>query len=260
MSATLRRWIIGQSLAANVGHIGSALSIVEMMTVLWGRVLRDPVSGGPDRDRFILGKGHAALCLYAAMHYRGLISEEAFCSYCQDGSLYAAHPEYGLPGVEVATGSLGQGLSVACGLASALKRKRQPANVYILMSDAECNEGQVWEAVMFAAHHKLDNLIALVDLNGLQAMGHTADVLDLSPMRQRWEAFGWTACEVDGHDEAALFEALTQGLAGRKGPGVVIARTRLGKGVSYMENRLEWHYRNLTPELASRALAEIGGS
>lgn len=258
MSVTLRRWIIEQSLASRVGHIGSALSIVEIMAVLWGRILRQPGSEQPDRDRFILAKGHAALALYAAMRYRGLLSDESFRTYCGDGSSLGAHPEHGLPGVEVATGSLGQGLSVACGLAYALRQRASPARVYVLLSDAECNEGQVWEAAAFAAHHGLDNLIAVIDLNGMQAMGQTSSVLHMDPLGRRWASFDWHVQEVDGHDEEALETALTSGLAGRQGPVVVIARTVLGKGVSFMENRVEWHYRNLTPMLAGQALEEVG--
>jgi transketolase len=256
ISATLRCWIIQRSLASRVGHIGSALSIVEIMAALWGRILRRPASASPDRDRFVLAKGHAALALYAAMRYRGLIDEETFNSFCADGSLLGVHPERGLPGVEVATGSLGQGLSVACGLAYALKRRRSPARVFVVLSDAECNEGQVWEAASFAAHHALDNLAAVIDLNGMQAMGPTRAILNMAPMAERWRAFGWRADDVDGHDEQALVEALASA-TGRGLPTVLIAHTVMGKGISFMENRLEWHYRNLTPELAEQALEEL---
>jgi transketolase len=259
MSNTLRRWVLEQSHAARVGHIGSALSIVELIAVLFGRVLRQPGSDGPDRDRFILAKGHAALALYGALRYLGVIDERAFATYCKDGSLLGVHPEPGLPGVEVGTGSLGQGLSVACGQALSLTRRGSTARVFALLSDAECNEGQVWEAVMLAAHHRLKNLIAVVDCNGMQAMGATEKIIDLRPMTQRWAAFGWRAVEVDGHETDALAEALTTGLAGQSGPVVVVANTALGKGVSFMENRLEWHYRNLSNELAEKALQEVEG-
>src|SRR4051794_25600656 len=155
LSAELRRAIVGQAFESGVGHVGSALSVVEVMAVLWGKVLRAPATDDPDRDRFLLAKGHAALALYAALRSRSLIDDEAFHSYCRDGSPFGVHPEHGLPGVEVSTGSLGQGLSVACGIAYALKRRRSPARVFALLSDAECDEGQVWEAAMFAAHHRL---------------------------------------------------------------------------------------------------------
>lgn len=257
LAARLRRWIIERSLAADVGHIGSALSIVEIMAVLWDRVMHEPGSDDPERDRFILAKGHAALALYGVLHARGLISEDQFHSYCQDHSRLGVHPECGVPGVEVATGSLGQGLSVGCGIAHALKARGSAARVFVLVSDAECNEGQMWEAIMFAAHHRLDNLVVVIDCNGMQALGATAGIVDLSPMARRWQAFGWHAVEVDGHDESALLAGFTERLAGRTGPAVVVARTALGKGVSFMENRVEWHYRNLTPALARDALREI---
>jgi transketolase len=257
MASTLRRWIIEQARAAHVGHVGSALSVVEMIAVLWGEVLRHPGTDRPERDRFILSKGHAALTLYSALRYRGLIDRRTFETYCTDGSALGTHPEHGLPGIEVGTGSLGQGLSVGCGQALALQRRASPGRVFVLLSDAECNEGQVWEAAMFAAHHRLRNLIVLIDDNGMQALGPTRAVLDTSPLAERWRAFGWHAVEVDGHDERALRVALTEGIAGRKGPAVVVARTVLGRGVSFMEDRLEWHYRNLTAELAAQALSEL---
>jgi transketolase len=260
LSATLRRWVIEQAVRSRVGHIGSALSVVEVLAVLWGAVLRQPGTEAPDRDRFILAKGHAALALYAVLRHVGLIDAATFATYCTDGSLLGTHPEPALPGVEVGTGSLGQGLSVACGQALALARRGSSARVFVLLSDAECNEGQVWEAAMFAAHHRLHNLVAIVDCNGMQALGRTADILDLQPLAARWSAFGWHALDVDGHDTAAVLSALTDGIAGRRGPAVVIARTALGKGVSFMEDRLEWHYRYLADELAERALREVGGA
>jgi transketolase len=252
----MRRRIVEQSLASNVGHIGSALSIAEIVVVLFDAVLRGAGTRDPDRDRFILGKGHASLALYCALRARGLLDDAALATYAGDASLLGVHPEVFLPGVDVSTGSLGQGLSVGCGLALGLRERRSPARVAVLVSDAECNEGQVWEAVMFAAHHRLSNLTVVVDLNGLQAMGRTEEVLRLDRMAERWSAFGWDAADADGHDVAALRAALAAPVSAR--PRVVVARTVLGKGVSFMEDRLEWHYRNLTPELAAQALREIG--
>jgi transketolase len=256
MSAIVRRWVVEQAIVSRVGHIGSALSIVETLAVLWGRVLHAPGSEDPDRDRFILAKGHAALALYSVLRFRGQIGDDLFRRYCRDGWPLGVHPERGLPGVEISTGSLGQGLSVGCGLAYALLQRGSPARVFVLLSDAECNEGQVWEAAMFASHHRLTNLVAVVDVNGMQALGRTREVLSLDPLAPRWEAFGWLAREVDGHDEADLLAVLTDGIAGRTGPAVVLARTVLGKGVSFMEDRLEWHYRNLPPELDGLALEQ----
>jgi transketolase len=256
MCAALRRWIIEQSRAANVGHIGSALGIVEIMAALWGGVMRQPGTSEPDRDRFILGKGHAALALYGALRWNGLLDEDQFATYCQDGSLLGAHPEHALRGVDVATGSLGQGLSIGCGLAYGLRLQQRASRVFALVSDAECNEGQLWEAVMFAAHHKLGNLTAIVDLNGLQALGHTRDVISLAPMAERFRAFGWHVDEVDGHDVTELVGRLSSRPEDAR-PRVIIARTLLGKGVSFMEDRLEWHYINLSDAQCDAALAEL---
>jgi transketolase len=255
MARALRRWIVEQSLASTVGHVGSALSIVDIVAALWEGTMRGPGTEDEHRDRFILSKGHAALALYGALRWKGLLGEDAFRSFCQDGSLLGVHPHHGLAGVDVSTGSLGMGLSIGCGLAHGLRLKGQRSRVFVLVSDAECNEGQVWEAAMFAAHHALSGLVAIVDLNGLQALGHTREVLAFD-MAAAWSAFGWDTVEVDGHDLDALLDALHA--PPRDGaPRAIVARTVLGKGVSFMEDRLEWHYRNLTPELARRALAEL---
>jgi transketolase len=165
------------------------------------------------------------------------------------------HPEPTLEGVDVGTGSLGQGLSVACGLAYGLRLDRLPGRVFALLSDAECNEGQVWEAAQFAAHHKLNNLTALVDANGTQALGRTEEILDLSPMAKRWEAFGWHALEADGHDHASLLEAVEAPRDGR--PRMIIAKTVIGKGVSYMEDRVAWHYKSMSPDEFALGKAEV---
>jgi len=255
MARQLRRWIIERSLASNAGHIASALSVADIMAVLWGSVMKDPGTANPDRDRFILAKGHAALALYCAMRWKKLIDEETFAGFCADGSALGQHPEHVLPGVDLSTGSLGQGLSVGCGLAYGLRARKNAGRVFVLLSDAECNEGQVWEAAQLAGHHRIANLCAVIDLNGLQALGHTKDVLDLAPMADKWRAFGWETVEVDGHDCAALEVALG---ADHGRARMVVARTVQGKGVSFMENRLEWHYRNLTPDQARQALDEIG--
>lgn len=255
MCSAMRVWIIERSRAANVGHIGSALGIVEIVAALWGSVLKEAGTQSPTRDRFVLSKGHAVLALYSALHWKGLLSAEDFATYCGEGSLLGAHPEHTLPGVDVSTGSLGQGLSVGCGLALGLRRDNNPGRVFVLLSDAECNEGQVWEAAMFAAHHRLQNLTAIVDLNGSQALGRTQDVLNLDPPAERWRAFGWDVDEVDGHDLSALAGSLA--VSGNGRPRILLARTVLGKGVSFMEHRLEWHYRNLTDELCRAALEEL---
>ena len=255
MARALRRWIVEQSLASTVGHVGSALSVVDIVAALWEGTMRKPGTQAEDRDRFILSKGHAALALYAALRWKGLLDEDTFRSFCRDGSLLGVHPHHALEGVDVSTGSLGMGLSIGCGLAHGLRLRGHDSRVFVLVSDAECNEGQVWEAAMFAAHHALAGLVAIVDLNGLQALGHTREILALDTAAL-WTSFGWDTVTVDGHDLDALLAALRPGPAGGR-PRAIVARTVLGKGVSFMEDRLEWHYRNLTPELARRALAEL---
>jgi transketolase len=256
----IRRIIIEQSKRAHVGHIGSALSIVEIIAALYGGVLRIDDTAHPSRDRFILSKGHAALALYGALHLRGWITEEELNSYCGDDSLLGVHPEHALKGVDFSVGSLGQGLSFGAGSALAARLRGSSRRVFVLVSDAECNEGALWEAAMFAAHHRLSNLTVIVDLNGQQAFGYTADVLSLSPMGERWRAFGWDVREVDGHDVDELTEAMKESdetgeIDGR--PRAVIARTTFGKGVSYMEGQIKWHYYPMSEQEYARALEEI---
>jgi len=257
MAVTLRRWIVEQSFRSGVGHIGSALSVADLMAVLWGSVMREPGTSNPARDRFILAKGHAALALFASLRWRGLLTEKDFGQFCRDGSPIGAHPEHAVRGVDVSTGSLGQGLSVACGIAFGLRLKKNSARVFALLSDAECNEGQVWEAAQFASHHGLSNLVAVVDLNGLQAMGPTKGILDLGSLADKWRAFGWDTVEADGHNISALLKVF--GAKQTAKPRMVIARTVMGSGVSFMEGKVEWHYRNLDAKLAALALKELGG-
>lgn len=258
MARACRRWIIEQSLASQVGHIGSAFSVIDIMAVLWCAVMRFPGTSLPERDRFMLGKGHAALALYCALRWRGLLDQSVFRTYCHNGSLLGSHPIHQLPGVELSTGSLGQALSVGCGLAYGLRQKQHPSRVFVLLSDGECNEGQVWEAAMFAGQHGLTNLWAVVDLNGLQCLGRTSEIIRTAGHSSPWTAFGWEPVAVNGHSPTELLAALSPTELLAK-PRVVLARTILGKGVSFMEDRFEWHYRNLTPELAAQALAELEG-
>jgi transketolase len=253
----IRRQTIEQAKRANVGHIGSALSIADLLAVLYGGVLRLRSPDDPDRDRFILSKGHAGLALYCALHGTGTLSTEQLESYCADGSMLGAHPDHRLAGIDFSTGSLGQGLSVGAGAALAARLQGSPRRVFVLVSDAECNEGALWEAVMFAAHHALANLVAIVDDNGQQALGHTRDVLDLSPLDERWAAFGWDVTTVDGHDHDELGSALgAAGLAAGR-PRAVIAHTTFGKGVSYMEGQIKWHYWPMSDEEYARAIREL---
>jgi len=254
----IRRIILDQSKRANVGHIGSALSIADIIAALYGNVLRIESPKDPDRDRFVLSKGHAALAVYAALFLKGWLTEEDINTYCVDGSLLGVHPEHALNGIDFSTGSLGQGLPMAAGAALAASLENSSRRVFVLVSDAECNEGSMWEAVMFAAHHKLSNLIAIIDLNGQQAIGYTDEVLKLSPMEKRWQAFDWDVHAVDGHDIAEITETIAGLRTAQDQPHVLIARTTFGKGVSYMENQIKWHYWPMSDPEYQQALAEIG--
>ncbi|MGH2981775.1 MAG: transketolase [Solirubrobacterales bacterium] len=254
----IRRTVLEQSRRANVGHIGSCLSIADILAALYGGVL-DPVSpDDPDRDRFVLSKGHAVLSLYAALNAVGLLSREDLETYCVDGSWVGGHPEHALPGVEFSTGSLGHGLSMAAGTAIAGARAGSTWRVFALLSDAECNEGSTWEAAMFAAQHQLSRLVGIVDANGQQALGYTRDILDLEPLEERWRSFGWDVHEVDGHDPP-LIAATIDGLDFEQGPPhMLIARTTFGKGVDFMQSKIEWHYRPLSEEQFEDAMAQVG--
>lgn len=254
----VRQIILEQSKRANVGHIGSALSIADIVAALYDSVLNIKQPDDPDRDRFVLSKGHAALAVYAALSLKGWLAEDQIETYCGNESFLGVHPEHQLKGIDFSTGSLGQGLSIAAGAALAARLKKSDRRVFTLMSDAECNEGSVWEAVMFAAHHRLSNLVAILDLNGQQALGYTEQVLSLNPMADRWRAFGWDVHEVDGHD----IETITATIAGldttQGPPHILIAHTTFGKGVSYMESQIKWHYLPMNDQQYQQALMEIG--
>lgn len=246
--------------AANASHIGGCLSMADILAVLYTHILRlDPTRpADPDRDRFVLSKGHAAAILYAALAERGFFPMAELESYCKDGSRLTGHISHGVPGVEVSTGSLGHGLPIAAGMALASKADRRPSRVFCLLSDGECDEGSNWEAILFAPHHKLDNLVAVVDFNKLQSFGRVSEVLALEPFADKWRAFGWHAIEIDGHDLTQLrtaFEAVPK-VEGR--PTAVIAHTVKGRGVSFMEDRLEWHYKSPNAVQLAQALAEVG--
>jgi len=253
----VRRIVLEQAKRANVGHIGSALSIADLIVALYDGALDVRGPADPDRDRFVLSKGHAVLALYAALHLRGWLPEGALDTYCGEDSVLGVHPEHALEGVDFCTGSLGQGLSMGCGAALAARMQGSSRRTFVLVSDAECNEGALWEAVMFAAHHRLSSLIAMVDLNGQQALGYTEDVMSLSPMAERWRAFGWDVHEIDGHDVAGLQQTIA-GLDTTDGPPhVLVARTVFGKSVSYMERQIKWHYWPMSDEEYRRALDDI---
>ena len=254
----IRRAVLEQSKRAHIGHIGSSLSVAELLAVLVdGALDLDRGEERSDRDRFILSKGHAALAWYCALHVAGRLTHEQLETFAGDGTLLAGHPEHVLDGVDFCTGSLGQGLSMGTGAALAGRVQGSRRRIVVLISDAECNEGSVWEAAMFAAQHGLDNLTAVIDLNGQQALGYTKDVLDLGPtMAERWRAFGWDVVDVDGHDTGAIRAALDAPRDGR--PRVLVAHTTFGKGVDYMESQIRWHYMPMDDDEYVSAMAQVG--
>ncbi len=242
-------------------HIGSCLSIADIIAVLYSGILRvDPGwPTWPDRDRFVLSKGHAAAALYAVLAEVGYFPTEWLDGYYQNGSRLIGHVAHtGTPGVDVSTGSLGHGLSIGCGMALVAKRDRHPYRVFALLSDGECDEGSTWEASLFAGHHRLDNLIAIVDYNKIQSLGRVEEILDLGPLFEKWRAFGWAVREIDGHRVEVIEETL-RGVPFEPGkPSCAIAHTVKGKGVSFMEDKLLWHYRAPNDQELQRALAELG--
>lgn len=258
-ASRLREIILRQSKRAGVGHIGSALSIADLIWTLYGYVLNIPGAKDPDRDRFVLAKGHAALALYGSLFMKGYISEAELETFCGDGSKLGVHPEHCLEWVDFATGSLGQGLSFGVGAALAARIQGSQRRIFVLMSDAELNEGSTWEALMFAAQHKLSNLTVLVDLNGQQALGYTKDILDLAPVSNKLRSFGWEAFDVDGHDIPQMLDVINglncSDVNGK--PHVLVAHTTFGKGVSFMENQIKWHYLPLNDEQFEEAMAEV---
>ena len=245
----IRRKLLGMHFTAHSGHIGTGLSMIEIITYLHRTWL------GQDDD-FILSKGHGAACLYATLNHMGKLSDETLATYYQDGTLLPAHPvANALASIPVATGSLGHGLSIGVGMAYVKRHvTHENTKTVCLLSDGECNEGSVWEAAMFAAHHGLGNLTVVVDANGLQGFGRTEDVLNLEPLEEKWRAFGFDTDTVDGHDFAALDHALRQDSIR---PRCVVAKTKKGKGISFMENKLEWHYLPMTDEQYKQALWEL---
>ncbi|MDP2743478.1 MAG: transketolase [Dehalococcoidia bacterium] len=260
MARKLRRHVITMLGAAGSGHPGGSLSAAEILTVLYFKEMRynaaDP--NWPERDRFVLSKGHAAPILYAALAESGYFPVEELSTLRKLGSRLQGHADRTLtPGVEMSSGSLGQGLSFSIGVALAARLDSRPYRIYVLLGDGECQEGQVWEAAMAAAHFKLDNVVAFVDHNGLQLDGRTRDIMNIEPLSDKWRAFGWHVFEVDGHDLAELSKALEKARGVKVQPSVIIAHTVKGKGVSFMENNVEYHGKVPSGEDLERALKEL---
>ncbi len=241
-------------------HIGSILSIVDLLAVLYGKILKvNPIEPkSKDRDRFILSKGHAGAGVYAILAECGFFKIEKLLTHYQNGSDLSGHVSHkGIPGVELSTGSLGHGLSVGTGMSMAAKLDHIPFRVFVLLSDGEMGEGSNWEPILFAAHHKLDNLIAIIDYNKIQSLKPVSETLNLEPLHSKLDAFGWDVVEVDGHDHEAL-NATFKNIKGDTGkPTCIIAHTTKGKGVSFMENSVLWHYRTARGEEFEAALNEL---
>ena len=244
-------------------HIGSVLGLADILAVLYGQVMRvrPQEPEWQERDRLILSKGHAGAGVYAALAEVGFFPVEMLGQHCADGSRLSGHVSHkGIPGVEFSTGSLGHGLSVSAGIALGAKLDGALFRVFCVLSDGECDEGSVWEAAMFAAHHHLSNLVAVVDYNMIQSLGPVAETLGLEPFADKWRAFGWRVVEVNGHDHSHLARALEAEQDSQTRPTVLIAHTIKGKGVSFMENSVLWHYRSPQGDEYQAAVAEVVSS
>ena len=259
----IRKDIVSMICKSKSGHPGGSLSAVEILTALYFDQMNiDPTNPKmEDRDRFVLSKGHAAPALYATLAERGYFPKEELNNLRKLGSMLQGHPDMKkIPGVEMSTGSLGQGFSVACGMAMAAKLDNAPWNVYALLGDGEVQEGIIWEAAMSAAHYKLDNMIAFLDYNGLQIDGAVESVMNINPIEDKFKTFGWNVITIDGHDFDQIFAALDMAKDTVDKPTMIIAKTIKGKGVSFMENQASWHGSAPSEEQLEQALSELGGA
>ena len=261
IASKMRANIIETSSRTGTPHLASCLSSVDLLTALYFSVLRiDP--GNPrdvGRDRFIMSKGHGAMALFHALAQRGFYSEDMLHTYGEDGGVLAEHPPspVHLAGIEAATGSLGHGLPIGLGMALAARIQKRGYNVYAILGDGECNEGSIWECAMLAAAQKVNNLCAIVDFNKWQATGRSQEIMALDSLVDKWRAFGWDTCEIDGHDMEAILSALSKFPSATKKPTAIIAHTVKGKGVSFMENDNNWHYRIPTTEEVVKSKIEL---
>jgi transketolase len=261
LALRLRRHVVRMCNRGGSSHVGSCLSIADIVAVLFGEVLNlDPSRPAwPGRDRFILSKGHAGACIYAALAERGFFPLSDLADHYRNGSRLSGHVSHkGVDGVEFSTGSLGHGLGVGAGMAMQLRRLGGCQRTFVLMSDGECDEGSVWEAALFAAQQRLGRLCAIVDFNKLQSLAPVSDTIALEPFGAKWRSFGWRVMRIDGHDHRALRSALDAPGTSRGRPLCVIADTVKGKGVSFMENRVLWHYRAPAGHEFAAAMRELG--
>jgi len=261
LAKRIRKHALQMTSSGSSSHIGSIFSIADILAVLYGKVLKfDPnIPKWIDRDRFILSKGHAGAGVYASLAEMGFFPLEMLKNHYRNGSQLSGHVSHkGIPGVEFSTGSLGHGLSVATGMAMAGKINNMNHRVFVLLGDGECDEGAVWEAAMFASHHKLNNLVAIIDRNRLQSILSTEETIALEPFVDKWRAFGWCALEVDAHNHIDLINAFAiEKSVSLSQPLVVIANSIKGKGVSFMENSVLWHYRSAQGDEYEKALNEL---
>lgn len=260
LAKEIRRLSIIMAHDTNTSHTGGALSMADILAVLYSGVINitPETINNPNRDRFILSKGHCCASLYSALAFTGFFSvDELKNGYGRDGSKFFTHVSHKLNGIELSTGSLGHGLSVATGMALGAKVQSNSFRVYCLVGDGELDEGSIWEAVMFAAHNKLDNLCLIVDKNKIQALGDTKDVLNLDPLEDKFNAFLWNTIQIDGHNIESLIKAFNAFKETKNKPTVIICDTIKGKGVSYMENQLKWHYSAPNDMLLEQALNEL---
>jgi transketolase len=258
----IRRSIIREIHAAGSGHPGGSLSATDMMTVLYFHTMNidpnDPAKW--DRDKFVLSKGHAAPVLYATLAHRGYIPMEELATLRKINSHLQGHPDmHKVPGVEMSTGSLGQGFSASIGMALANRLDKNPGRIYVMLGDGELQEGIVWEAAMAAGHYKLDNMTAFVDWNGLQIDGKNDDIMTVRPIGEKFAAFGWNVLSIDGHNIPAIVAAIDTAKKFKGKPTVIVAKTHKGQGVSFMEDNADWHGKAPGDEDAEKALAELGG-
>ena len=261
LALAIRQHALRMTSKGNSSHIGSVLGIADILAVLYKNVLRiNPLEPKwENRDRFILSKGHSGAGVYAALAEVGYFSTEILETHCQDGSTLSGHISHkNNPGVEYSTGSLGHGLSVSAGIALALKFKNSTSRVFCLLSDGECDEGSVWEAAMFSSHNKLSNLIGIIDYNKLQSLDLVSATLGLEPFKAKWESFGWKVVEISGHNHAEITTVLNSFNLNSDKPLMVIANTIKGKGISFMENSVLWHYRSPQGQEFKDACKELG--
>jgi len=260
LSKKIRLKVLDLVYKANASHIGGAYSMTDLLAVLYTDILNinPELPNNPDRDRFFLSKGHTCAGLYATLGLKGFFKIEELDSYAQNGSKFLSHTSHHISGVEISAGSLGHVLSISCGVAYACKLKNENQQIICLISDGELNEGSNWEPIMFAPHHKLDNLILIIDYNKIQSFGNVKDVIDIEPLKQKFEAFRWNVLEVDGHNHNEIKVALSNSkLNCNSLPTVIIANTIKGKGVDFMENKLLWHYKSPNLEQYTEAKKQL---